>query len=367
MKKPPFEKQVRFQGGKVSEVNKQNLDEEESSSTDTEEGTRSRIRTSTTSQKHEFPYRKIPTQVLVVDVPPLPAKYFRQIPRKDLPLKNKAPIEEGVKAEDILDRMLEGEMKVTPKELWAITPKLCTALKEILTSKQSAREEPNQDLEIDNNRPQQKLVSVNSLESPEKRQEIIEIEDGEVVEVWAMADPVLQFLEKLRPEERDWHVFTLEEKEKLEKSAPDMAHLRVVPAIVNGIGEEEVLLDSGSQIVLMTKKVAAANKVAWDPNLSIQMQSANRSLSRTCRLARNVLFTLGGVTVLLQVHIMEEASYTVLMGRPFDSITESRIINDREENQTVCIICPNTGAMVTIPTYKRGALPRRVDGLANFW
>jgi len=201
MKKPPFKKQVCFQGGKVLEMNKQNLDKEEFSSTDTEEETRSRIRTSTTSQKHEFPYRKVPTQVPVVDVPPLPAKYFRQIPRKDLPLKNKAPIKEGVKAEDILDRILEGEIKVTPKELWAVAPKLCTALKEILMSKRSAREEPNQDLEIDNDQPQQKLVSVNSLESPKKRQEMIEIKDGEVVEVWAVADPVLQFLEKLRPEE----------------------------------------------------------------------------------------------------------------------------------------------------------------------
>ena len=87
MKKLPFEKQVRFQGGKVLEVNRQNLDKDSSLSTDTEEGTHSRIRTSTTSQKHEFPYRKVPTQVPVVNVPPLPAKYFRQIPRKDGPLK----------------------------------------------------------------------------------------------------------------------------------------------------------------------------------------------------------------------------------------------------------------------------------------
>jgi len=65
--------------------------------------------------------------------------------------------------------MLEGEMKVTPKELWAVVPKLQAALKEILTSKQSAKEEPNQDPETDNDRPQHKLVSVNSLECPEKR------------------------------------------------------------------------------------------------------------------------------------------------------------------------------------------------------
>jgi len=98
-------------------MNKQNLDKDSFLFTDTEEGTCSRIRMSNTSQKHEFPYCKVPTQVPVVDVPLLPAKYFRQIPRKDLPLKNKALIEEGVKAEEILDRMLEGEMKVTPKEL----------------------------------------------------------------------------------------------------------------------------------------------------------------------------------------------------------------------------------------------------------
>jgi len=64
--------------------------------------------------------------------------------------------------------MLEGEMKVTFKELWAVVPKLQVALKEILTSKQSVRDELNQDLEIDNNQSQQKLVSVNSLERPEK-------------------------------------------------------------------------------------------------------------------------------------------------------------------------------------------------------
>jgi len=64
--------------------------------------------------------------------------------------------------------MLEEEMKATSKELWAVAPKLQVALKEILMSKQLVRDELNQDLEIDNNQSQQKLVSVNSLERPEK-------------------------------------------------------------------------------------------------------------------------------------------------------------------------------------------------------
>ena len=72
------------------------------------------------------------------------------------------------------------------------------------------------------------------------------------------------------PEEHSYQIFAIgEEGEKEERVAPDMAHLRVVLAMINSVGEEEVLLDSGLQIVLMTKKVAAANKASWDPSLSI--------------------------------------------------------------------------------------------------
>jgi len=91
----------------------------------------------------------------------------------------------------------------------------------------------------------------------------MEVEDEEVVEVWTVVDPVLQFLEKLSLEEREYQIFSIEEEKIVtEKLAPDMAPLRVVPAVVNGVGEEEVLLDSGLQIVSMTRKVAVANKVS---------------------------------------------------------------------------------------------------------
>jgi len=145
MKKPPFERQVHFQSSKVSEVNRRNREEKESSPERTENGTCSESRTSTTSQNHEFPYQKVSIQVLVVDVPPLLAKYFRQFPWRDMLVKHKAPIEEGVKAEKILDRMLEGEIKVTSKKLWAVALKLWAALKEILTSKRSNKKESRED------------------------------------------------------------------------------------------------------------------------------------------------------------------------------------------------------------------------------
>jgi len=69
----------------------------------------------------------------------LPAKYFRQFQKKWIVPKPKVPIEEGIKAEDILDRILEGEMTVMPKKLWVIAPKLHMALN--LTSHHANAEE----------------------------------------------------------------------------------------------------------------------------------------------------------------------------------------------------------------------------------
>ena len=65
---------------------------------------------------------------------------------------------------------------------------------------------------------------------------------------------------------------------------------------------------------------------------------------------------MGDVTVLLQVHIMEIALYKILLERPFDTITESTIINDWEGNQTINIMCSNTGMRAAIPTYKQGLI-----------
>jgi len=118
--------------------------------------------------------------VLVVDVPLLPAKYFRQFPWRDMPVKNKTPIKEGVKAEEILDRMLEGEMKKTSKELWAVAPKLRAALKETLTSKHLNKDESreNKDQEKEDSQPQKRVVLVNIIavtREPKTYQEAIQL------------------------------------------------------------------------------------------------------------------------------------------------------------------------------------------------
>lgn len=47
-------------------------------------------------------------------------------------------------------------------------------------------------------------------------------------------------------------------------------------------------------------------------------------------------------------------AYKVLLGRPFDAVTESVVRNDREGGQSITLTDPNTGAKCVMNTHERG-------------
>ncbi|KXN87105.1 hypothetical protein AN958_09093, partial [Leucoagaricus sp. SymC.cos] len=71
------------------------------------------------------------------------------------------------------------------------------------------------------------------------------------------------------------------------------------------------------------------------------------------------------VTIHLQVHVMEQAPYRLLLGRPFDVITESRIANSMEGHQFISITDPNTGEHASLSTYPRGRMLNNPDKMPN--
>jgi len=87
------------------------------------------------------------------------------------------------------------------------------------------------------------------------------------------------------------------------------------------------------------------------------MQSANKTVEETLGLAKNVPFIFGDITVYPQVHILTDPAYKVLLGRPFDVLTESVIHNHRDGGQMVVVTDPNTRRRCVLPTYERGRPP----------
>ncbi|THU77215.1 hypothetical protein K435DRAFT_608978, partial [Dendrothele bispora CBS 962.96] len=130
--------------------------------------------------------------------------------------------------------------------------------------------------------------------------------------------------------------------------------LRVVyPKINNSQEEVECVLDSGSQIVSMDTNIAVGLDITWDPDVVIHMQSANGNLNPTRGLARNVPFRFGDITIYLQVHVMDNVPYEVLMGRPFDVLVESEVKNTKQGDQYITLTDPNSSRRQQIGTYSR--------------
>ena len=105
----------------------------------------------------------------------------------------------------------------------------------------------------------------------------------------------------------------------------------------------------------MSEEVCNALALHYDPTIRLHMMSANGGVDQSLGLARNVPFVVGDITVYLQVHILCNPAYDILLGRPFDVLTQSIVRNFADENQTITIIDPNTGRKATIPTIPQGS------------
>ena len=141
-------------------------------------------------------------------------------------------------------------------------------------------------------------------------------------------------------------------QEEVEVAAESNA-LRAILPLVDGKERVEAILDPGCQVVAMSEEVCNTLVLPYDPDVRLNMVSANSSVDQSLGVARNVAFPVRDITVYLQVHILRSPVYDILLGRPFDILTQSVVRNFRNEHQTITIKDPNTGRSATMPTVER--------------
>ena len=141
--------------------------------------------------------------------------------------------------------------------------------------------------------------------------------------------------------------------------------LRSIYPIVNNTCQEEALLDSGSQIVSMSKEAAVLLKMSWNPDICINMQSAQGHVKKMLGLVTDIPFAFGDLTVLLQIHIINTLSYKILLGQQFDALTRSNVQNKRDGSQMITITDPSSDMRIVLPTYPRGQPPKAISETAE--
>jgi hypothetical protein len=291
-------------------------------------------------EKEEIPYAK---------VRPLPevTREERAVVEQRGGYKNKAPLQDDGRAISLIKEALKAPVNVTTEDLLSISETARQELRKLLTKK---RVEKTQSLMTTEMQNMENVVHAEQL--PSASYEVLEeersgIPKGSVV----IRDPVVQYLGSLQPGEKPKRVVVAQES----------LGLRAVYPLINGEGKMESLLDGGSQIVSMARDTAVELKIAWDPDIIVHMESANRALEPTLGLAKNVPLIFGHIVVYLQVHIIREPAYKVLLGRPFDSVTESLVKNEKDGSQILTLTDPNTGERCSMRAHERGKQPEVLD------
>ncbi|KAF7325440.1 Integrase catalytic domain-containing protein [Mycena kentingensis (nom. inval.)] len=135
----------------------------------------------------------------------------------------------------------------------------------------------------------------------------------------------------------------------------DAKPIRCILPVVDNQQHIESIVDPGSQVCAMSERVCHSLAIPYDPTVILHMQSANGQVAPSLGLARNVPFRIGDITLYLQIHVVRDPAYDILLGRPFDVLTQSVVRNYANADQTLTISDPNTGKMATVPTIARGS------------
>jgi hypothetical protein len=259
--------------------------------------------------------------------------------------KNKAPLQDDDRGISLLKEALRTPVNVTTEDLLNISHTARQELKKLLTRKRVEKQTCliEKEVEEDVIRVEQLPCASYVVLTEEKGG----LPKGSVV----IGDPIEQYLGALQPGE----------KPKKVVAAQESLGLRAVYPFINGEGRVESLLDGGSQIVSMAMETAVGLKIAWDPGIIVEMESANKALEKTLGMARNVPLAFGHINVYLQVHILKAPAYRVLLGRPFDCVTESLVKNERDGSQLLTLTDPNTGKRSAMKTYERGKQPELME------
>lgn len=158
-----------------------------------------------------------------------------------------------------------------------------------------------------------------------------------------MADPYEVYLGSLPPGEVPGCLTVAKESHAL----------RAVNLTVDGKANIPAILDGGSQIVAVSKALSDHLGLVYDPRITLNMESANGDVEPSVGLVRNVPCTLGNITFYLQIHVIRNPAYDLLLGRPFEVLTKTVVQNFSNGDQVITIFDPNSGSVATIPTIPR--------------
>ena len=125
--------------------------------------------------------------------------------------------------------------------------------------------------------------------------------------------------------------------------------LRVIDVNIQGV-KVIATIDDGSQIISIRANVWEKIGLPIRSDMIMVMESANKTKNETMGLLQDLKIVIGGNDFYLQVQVVQDAPYEMLLGRPFYTLTQASHKHFDNGDSRLTIFDPNTGDKITVPT-----------------
>lgn len=248
-----------------------------------------------------------------VDLPSKP-------PTDDAKFRYQSSVENDVNPADVASRALDTKVTISTRELLAVSPDVRRHVKDIVTTKKISANLVEV-LDSDNSSPSLSGVSFPVPQSPAVYVDLVKYNNG--------------------------------------FAAATALPLRVIyPNFGHGV-EPECILDGGAQVVVMRRDIWERLRVPISQSMAMSMEAANATMTTTRGLVENHPVQLGPITIRLQIQVVDEAPFEVLLGRPFFDVTSCSEISRPGGHHEIHVKDPSNNKPYVFPTYPRPHDPNR--------
>lgn len=128
--------------------------------------------------------------------------------------------------------------------------------------------------------------------------------------------------------------------------------LRVFDIMISGL-KVVATVDDGSQIISIRQDIWEKLGIPIRSDKIMIMESANKSRNETMGLLQDLKVSIGGYDFFLQVQVVHDAPYKMLLGCPFFTLTQATHKHFDNGESRLTLFDPNTGDKITFPTRAR--------------
>ena len=215
--------------------------------------------------------------------------------------KTLPPVHSPAITASVSQRSMEAPITITQKELLSLSPEVCSQVRDATMTRCIPNRDP---------------VTMQNLYKDQE-----DLYTDSLTTTFVLSDaynrPILQDTFIVEDEiENYYRSLGAEEDPELGRLivSGDSSAIHSIHTLVDNSHCVKCILDLGCQIIAMSEVVCHTLGLAYDPSIVLHMQSANGMLDQSLGLSRNVPFTIGKITMYLQVHVISSPAYDVLLG-----------------------------------------------------